>query len=304
MEKGCGKVIQTSQFNVRFHEPYIIQLIFDRPFIMNFLRRISLFSTTIAGTMGIVSLAAAQDNLLSDVGIAIGGIATISPVYEGSDDYKVRGVPIAYPTFGNRNGAASRLFFRGIDDIRYAVFQDSSFSLGPVVGYRTGRDAGDAPELRGLNNPDGGAVLGAFAQYSFYGGAFADIALSKQVSGLTDSGFLVEFGAGYDFDITDRLSSRIYAAGTYASEDYMDQYFSITPAQAAASAPFAGYMAFDAGAGIKNVELNASLRFDATERFSVRGLVGYSRIIGDAADSPITISDNQFRGGLGFTVKF
>lgn len=268
---------------------------------MNNSRTLRLFAAILAGTAGYAGSALADDGTFSNLGVAVGAFATISPVYEGSDEYKVGGVPIIYPTFGNSNGEPSRLYFRGVDDVRYAVFRNSGFDAGPVFGYRFGRDVDDAAELGGLNNPDAGLVVGAFAQYSF-GVAFADIAASKQVSGLSDSGFLIKFGAGYDFDITDRLSSRIYAAGTYASEDYMDQYFTITAAQALTSV--AQYAAFDAGAGVKNVEINASFEFEATEQLSLRAGAGYSRILGDAADSPITISDDQYSGTLGFIFKF
>ena len=262
---------------------------------------VGLFAAILASTAGYSTNSVAQDGPFSDIGLAAGAYVTITPVYEGSDDYKVGGVPIIYPTFGGGNGEASRLYFLGIDDIRYAVFRNSGLDAGPLVGYRFGRDVDDAAELGGLNNPNGGLVVGGFAQYGF-GGAFADIAASKQVSGLSDSGFLIKFGAGYDFDITERLSSRIYASGTYASEDYMDQYFSISATQAAASV--AGYSAFNAGAGVKNVELNASVNFEATERLSLRARAGYSRILGDAADSPITINDNQYGGSAGFIFKF
>lgn len=268
---------------------------------MNNSTRVGTFAIILASALSYSGASLSQDGRFSDVGIAAGAFVTISPVYEGSDDYKVFGVPIIYPTFGKGSGEASRLYFQGVDDIRYAVFRNSGFDAGPLLGYRFGRDVDDAAELGGLNNPDAGLVVGGFARYGM-GGAFADIAASKQVSGLSDSGFLIKFGAGYDFDITDRLSSRIYASGTYASEDYMDQYFTITPTQALGSV--AGYSAFDAGAGIKNVELKASLEFQATDQLSLRANAGYSRILGDAADSPITISDDQYSGGLGFIYKF
>lgn len=268
---------------------------------MNNSRYIKLFAAILLGSVAFANSAAAQDGPFSNLGVAAGGFVTISPVYEGSDEYKVGGVPIIYPTFGNSSGEASRLYFQGIDDIRYAAFRNSGFDAGPLVGYRFGRDVDDAAELGGLNNPDAGLVLGGFARFG-YNGAFADIAASKQVSGLADSGYLIKFGAGYDFDITERLSSQIYASGTFASEDYMDQYFSITAAQSAASV--AGYAAFDAGAGVKNVEINASLEFKATEQLSLRTRAGYSRILGDAADSPITISDDQYSGSAGLIFRF
>ncbi len=254
------------------------------------------FCLAASSSLGLLASAAHA----SDISLGAGGFVTVGPVYEGSEEFEVRGFPIIFPTFGDGSGE-SRLNFRGLDDIRFSALRYNGLQAGPLLGYRFGRDAGDAVELGGLGSIGSGIVVGGFAQYDF-GGAFVDVAFSKQVSGQSDSGFLAKVGAGYDFDITDRLSSRIYAAGTYASEDYMDQYFSVTAAQSAASV--AGYPVFNASAGFKNVGINGSLKFAATENLSLRARVGYSRIVGDAADSPISVSDDQFSGGLGLIYRF
>lgn len=246
-----------------------------------------------------VSSAKADDPVFSNMRVATGGFVSIRPVYEGSNKFRVTGIPVVYPRFGN--GEPSRLEFRGVDDIRYKAIRNAGFQVGPLVGYRFGRKQSDAAELGGLGNVGSGVVVGGFAKYGF-GGGFADIALSKQVSGLSDSGFTARFGVGYEAQITQKLTGRIYASGTFASNDYMDRYFSVSAAQSAASV--SNYRMFDAGAGVKNVDLTTSLNFQATDRVSLRASAGYSRIVGDTAKSPISISDNQFSGGLGLIFTF
>ncbi|QNH37959.1 MipA/OmpV family protein [Aminobacter sp. MDW-2] len=45
-------------------------------------------------------------------------------------------------------------------------------------------------------------------------------------------------------------------------------------------------------------------RTKATPMMQIADLVLYSRIIGDAADSPIVTAEDQFSGGLGLTYTF
>jgi outer membrane scaffolding protein for murein synthesis (MipA/OmpV family) len=248
---------------------------------------------------GISHAVAQESNLFSNVSLAAGGFASIAPVYEGSDKYRVSAFPIIYPTFGDGNGERSRLTFRGVDDVRYAVFRKGGFDLGPVVGYNFGRKESLSSDLTGLGDVDGGVVAGAFASYTINGFS-VDAAATKQLSGLDDSGFLARFGAGYEAAVTERLTVNLYAGATYASDDYMDHMFSITAAQNGAS----GLPVFDADAGIKNIDLKLSTSYQATEQLNLRANVGYSRLINDAADSPISITNDQFSGGLGFIYQF
>jgi MipA family protein len=46
------------------------------------------------------------------------------------------------------------------------------------------------------------------------------------------------------------------------------------------------------------------VKADLDERWTAKATVGYSRLIGDAADSPIVESENQFTGLLGLSYKF
>lgn len=261
----------------------------------------TLFVATIALTSA-TTVSSAQDGMFDGVSLGVGAFAFVTPKYEGSDEYGVGGVPIAFPVFNNGiSEERSRVAFRGLDDVRVTVLRQGGFDVGPVVGYRFGRDEDVSDKLTGLGDVDGGLVVGGFAAYTM-GGFSVDGAVSSQVTGDGDYGVTAEIAAGYEHSLTDRVTLGGRVMADYASDDYMDQYFSISAAQAANSAE--GYSAFDAGAGFKSVGADLSLSFAATDRLSLRTSAGYSRLIGDAADSPISEADNQFRGGAGFTFQF
>ncbi|MEL6920411.1 MAG: MipA/OmpV family protein [Pseudomonadota bacterium] len=247
------------------------------------------------------TLSHANERLFSNVSLGVGGFALIAPSYEGSDEYRLRGIPVAFPIFDRDTSERSRVTFRGVDDVRLSVFRRDGFDVGPIVGYSFGRKESLSSKLGGLGDVDGGVVVGAFGSYTL-DGLFADVGVSTQVTGGSDNGYLAVAGFGYTAEVAPRVSLTGRADLEYASEGYMDRYFSVTPDQAQASTE--GYTAFDASGGIKNMSAGLSVRVEATDRLSLLSNAGYSRLLGNAADSPISVSDNQVSGGLGLLFSF
>ena len=93
-----------------------------------------------------------------------------------------------------------------------------------------------------------------------------------------------------------------YAGATYASDDYMSEFFGVSAVQSAN----AGLPVFGADAGIKNVTLSLSSGFDIDESWVIGARIIYSRLVGDAADSPIVDqrgSANQITVGVGLSAQ-
>lgn len=237
-------------------------------------------------------------------GLTVGGFGGFAPAYEGSDVYRFGGNPLIIPKYyGDRYdpNEVSRVTFRGIDDVRISALRFGQLSAGPVVGYNFGRDESDAALLRGMGNIDGGLNVGGFAALHF-APFFVDAAYVTQVTGSNDLGYTIRLGAGWEQKISERLKGQAYLSTAYASEDYMNSYFSVSPAQSAASG---GRLAsYNAGAGFKNISLELGADYKLTERWTLKSKVGYSHLIGDAANSPITASRSQFSGGFGLTYTF
>jgi outer membrane scaffolding protein for murein synthesis (MipA/OmpV family) len=78
----------------------------------------------------------------------------------------------------------------------------------------------------------------------------------------------------------------------------MDAFFSVP---VGALLDPAGY---NAEAGIKDVYIGLNADVPLNDRWNLKVIGQYSRLIGDAADSPIVESENQFFGGLGLTYRF
>jgi outer membrane scaffolding protein for murein synthesis (MipA/OmpV family) len=235
----------------------------------------------------------------SDVNLKVGGFVYVAPKYEGGKEYEVRGFPLVAPS-GYGISSDGRVQFRGPDDLRFRLIEFYGFEVGPVVGWRFGRDQDDASRLLGLGDVDGGGVVGGYAAYK--AGWFKPyIAYNHQVWG-DNTGGIFRFGAETTTDLAPGLSVSSTLGAVYADNDFMDSYFSVTPAQSAASV--AGLNAYDAEAGIKSVFLGLTSDVPLSEVWMLKLSGRYSRLVGDAADSPIVESENQFYAGFGITYRF
>ncbi len=226
----------------------------------------------------------------------VGGVVFVAPKYEGAKDYEVRGAPFIAPA---GLGETSRVQFRGPDDLRFRAIEFNGFEAGPLAGWRFDRDESDAARLRGLGDVDGGFVAGGYAAYHA-GPITPFVSYHHQLTG-DDTGALIRFGAETKASFV-WGSVTATAGATYADDDYMDAYFSVTQAQSAASA--AHLAAYDADAGIKDMYLGLTSDVPLSDVWTLKLSGRYSRLLGDAADSPIVESENQFFGGLGLSYRF
>jgi outer membrane scaffolding protein for murein synthesis (MipA/OmpV family) len=254
-------------------------------------------------TILISSSAAAADldagSSSSSLELQAGGLVAVAPKYDGSKDYEVIGFPIVDPS-GYGIGDDGRIQLRGPDDLRLRVFQLNGFEAGPLVGWRFDRDEDDSARLRGLGDVEGGFVVGGYAAYR--AGPFMPfVSYHRQVSG-DDTGSLIRFGAEAKAPLAPGLSVVATVGASYADEDYMDAYFSVTPAQSTASS--AGLAAYDADAGFKDVFFGLTTDVPLSRDWTLKLSGRYSRLVGDAAASPLVESEDQFYGGLGLTYRF
>jgi MipA family protein len=85
---------------------------------------------------------------------------------------------------------------------------------------------------------------------------------------------------------------------TYGSADYMSTYFDVRAADSAQS----GLDSFEADGGFRDVRLTLGAMVPVTDHVLVGAGLMLMRLVGDAADSPITDdagSPNQLSGGIG-----
>jgi outer membrane scaffolding protein for murein synthesis (MipA/OmpV family) len=218
----------------------------------------------------------------------VGGLVYISPSFEGSKSYEAIAFPFIAPAGVGSDGV---LQIRGADDVRLRLFHSGGLELGPLAGYRFGRDGNDVANVPGLDDVDGGLVLGAFATYRSGPLAFS-VSYHHQVTG-DDTGGLVRFGIEHTARLSPSFKLTTGVGTNYATQDYMTAFFA-TPGPA-------GYAP---DAGFKDVFVGATAAIDLSDRWSLLLIGRYSHLIGDAADSPIVETESQLYGGLALSYKF
>jgi outer membrane scaffolding protein for murein synthesis (MipA/OmpV family) len=260
--------------------------------------KLSISRLATAATLGLLASSPAGATDLFGSGpldLQVGGMVLMTPKYEGSKDYEVFAVPLVAPAGSNEPGFIQ---FRGPEDLRFRVINWNGFEAGPLTGWRFDREEDDADRLNGLGDVDGGIVLGGYAAYQF--GLFKPfVSYSNQVTG-DDTGGLLRFGAEAPLNWGNVRMTGIVGA-TWADDDYMDAFFSVTSAQSDSSGVLGEY---DAEAGIKDIYIGLNADVPLTDVWSLKLTGQYSRLLGDAADSPIVETENQFFGGIGLTYRF
>jgi len=234
-----------------------------------------------------------SDEDRSDWQIRLGVLAGFKPEYEGSDDYESVLAPnwrVAWRRTVILQGRNLRVQYRG-----------DNYRVGALVGRESGRDEDDNDNLEGLGDVDSGWSAGLFGRYDITERVRLQAEGRQEFAG-GHSGLVVDAGAEVTLPFNSPLL-RAYAGVTYASSDYMEEFFSISNKQSAAS----GKPTFDADAGIKNVTLSLSAGYDITDNWVIGAIIRYDRLVGDAEDSPIVDdggSRDQFTGGVSLAYQF
>ncbi|MBB6249918.1 MipA/OmpV family protein [Nitrospirillum iridis] len=230
--------------------------------------------------------------------ITVGGGVALRPTFEGSDRYQASPVPLFTVRYDDMIAVGPE----GLS----AYWHQGNFRVGAALTFDPGRDdskgngifnTGD-DRLKGLGNIDSSAGIKVFGAYQL-GRVSLDAAVTKYTGDQND-GIVLTTGMGLPLKLADRLMLTPHLGATWANDSYMQTYFGVTPAQAAKSR----FTAFNAGSGFKDVSAGvlAVYRFD--EHWFVTGDVTGKRLLGDAADSPITYAATSVRAFTAVGYRF
>lgn len=268
-------------------------------------------------TLGVLALCLAAGTALADdakkpeaedndwrLTLGVGGM--VSPDYEGSDDYEGTPLPLIdlswkdKVSIGTKGGPGIKVNFFEIQ----GPTPKDKLTFSTKVGYGGGRDQDDNDALQGLGDIDGGVTVGLGANYKYRDFGIS-LAINHDVTGDRD-GTTVKGGVNYSLNVgLPRTKLTLGTGVTWADDEYMGNVFGISAAQSATSRR--GFGAFDASSGIKDVGVSAKLTHRWDESIGILGQVGYSRLLGDAADSPIVDQDGdagQFSAMIGISYSW
>lgn len=230
--------------------------------------------------------------------LILGGGAV--PDYEGSEDYAPVPFAAAKIAYDDYYLEARGLGLRA--NVVPGGLLPFGFEFGPSLSYNGGRDDVDNNRVDDLRDIDGTIEMGAFAKISTGGLLDESDELSFEIEFLSDvggehDGTTISFGPGYSFSPTERWRLGVDLSATYASGNYNDTFFSVDANNAARS----GLSQYDADGGIKDVGASFNASYQLTDQWAITGMAKVTRLVGDAADSPIVEDEGSATQGMVMT---
>jgi len=218
--------------------------------------------------------------------VMLGAGPYVRPTYEGSNRYTVVPVPVFNATYNDMLSINTG----GLN----VYWHDEHVRLGAGLTYKGGRkdrksgsflSRGD-DRLIGMGNVRAVMGLRAFGSYTI-----EHVKLSTGITQFTggNHGLLVDVAASLPFKATERLVLKPHVSATWANGTYMQTYFGVSAAQAANSR----FARFNAGAGLKDVSIGLNANYGLDRNWFLGINADAKRLTGDAARSPISLSNTQ-----------
>ena len=223
-----------------------------------------------------------------DWDLTIGAGVAGAPEYDGASDFTIEPLPVFDLLWRDD------IFLSYEDGLGWNAYQTRNLRLGPVADFYWGSD--NRPT--GIGDVDPGFQVGAFAEFAFDHYKF-DTTLLQAVSGSSE-GLRVDVGAAVGTRIDKDWSVILRANTMFFSGNEMKTYFGINSSEASDS----GLAEHSPGAGFKDAGLDATIKYDIDENWSVRGIGKFHYLLGDAADSPLVGEEFQVYGGLAVAYHF
>lgn len=253
------------------------------------------------------------DETWATIGLGIGMV----PSYAGSNDYIAFPLPLIVGRVGgvgiSPNGAGFVLDLNpGTPGL--APQKGPRIAFGPAFRFRNDRNFLIKDEVVArAGKLDAALEVGGNVAVTWRGVARPLDQFSIGVQARWDvlgahEGMVIEPQINYRAPIGRAFSLQVQASAEFVDDSFAEYYFTVNPAQALAT----GLPQFRADGGLNRIGTVVSLSYDLDGKplsggWALTGIGGYSRLLGDAADTPFTAtrgSANQFIVGLGMAYTF
>lgn len=249
--------------------------------------------------------------------ITIGLGAGMVPSYAGSNDYIAFPLPLIVGRVAgigiSPNGPGFVLDFNSPAPAM-GPRKEPTISFGPAFRFRNDRNNRIRDDVVArAGKLDAALEVGGAVGINFPGliNRFDQLTIGAQVRwdvlGAHD-GLIIEPQIGYRAPVARSTAVQVQVGAEFVDDNFADYYFTVTPEQALAT----GLPQFRADGGLNRVGLTAIVSRDLDGNplsggWSIYGIGGYSRLVGDSADTPFTRvrgDANQFIAGLGVGYTF
>lgn len=253
------------------------------------------------------------DDTWATIGLGVGMV----PSYAGSNDYIAFPLPLITGRVGGvgiaPNGPG---FVLDVNSPKPAMGprKGARLAFGPAIRFRNDRNnrISDVVVAR-AGKLDAALEVGGNVAVSFPGVFKPFDALTIGVQARWDvlgahEGMIIEPQVSYRALLGKGFTLQAQASAEFVDDNFAGYYFTVSPAQSIAT----GLAQYRADGGLNRVGTLAILAYDLDRNpinggWSLTGIGGYSRLVGDSADTPFTAvrgDANQFILGAGVAYTF
>jgi outer membrane scaffolding protein for murein synthesis (MipA/OmpV family) len=232
--------------------------------------------------------------------VTIGAGAVYAPDFPGSSTRRVFPYPFGEIYYKDRFGLDfSKLSWFAVNTENAALSVFLTYDFGRQDSDRAASYSLGAARLRGLGTIEGTPELGLAASTTIWGLPVYG-SLRKAPDGQGHGGAVGNVGIDFPVEIEPRLTAALSLGAEWVDENYAKAYFGVTSAQAARTR----FKQYDAKGGLNNVSATLAVVYNHDRHWRAAAFAGVGRLIGDAADSPITERRNQPLFGFFVTYRF
>ena len=228
---------------------------------------------------------------LRKVNYSIGLGLGITNQYDGSDDYLI--LPNLVFSADWNNGRYIRLSGLGLD---INISKNRKWEYGPIVRFKLNRNDNivDNEAVANLESLGFGISAGLMGRYNFAKGLDIKAEYAQDISGVSDGGLALLHLRYTKF--SKRFINRLTVGTSYGTERYLNTYFGVNSDNIGSST----LSNYTIGAGFRDISTSVNSTYVINRQWLLSAQIGYTRLIGDASDSPLVIqgSSNQIQGGL------
>jgi outer membrane protein len=234
------------------------------------------------------SIAVGKNNWDVSLGFGIG----VAPVYEGSTHYLASPIPMVAISWRDTIslGIDGLSLYHKTGDFRYGVGLTVDPGRKDNGKNQFGMSSGDR-RLEGLGKIKSAVGLKVFASYDVR--PFQNVPLvvldasATKLTGSNNKGVLIQGGLSMPFQLGQKWRLTPNISTTWANNQYVMDYFGVTPEQAARSR----FSTFNAKAGMKDASIGLKVTYSINKHWFVSGDGRVKKLLNDAASSPISATN-------------
>jgi MipA family protein len=235
---------------------------------------------------------------------ALGLVLAYRPAFSGSSDRKIEPELAGFIRYGRISlTGAGGFTTRRQDDVERGLdaelLRRDRVRVNLSLRYDPGRRESDSDDLRGMGNIR--HTVRARLGLRWEPAPFWSLSLASSLDALGNGGgATVEAGISRSFVLDARQRFIVGAGLVGAGRRYLQTWYGVTRAQSARS----GYPVYEPGSGLRDVRTSATWRIEPHPQWAGFASLGATRLLGAAADSPLTRQRSSVSVAAGIARRF